>query len=444
MKVVRFFSILMITLYLSSCAILTKAKDDAVTAVVPSLDFPNLSTNIASNATSTLSTLTTPVLDSMVNRFFEDNKTNPEITPIMDSLADDSEGKRKVFENYYMTYADSLKQKLIDSGSINIKSYESFLIDYFIPKKNTDTVYLANLFSATEKKGKTISYQYQVIKGDQIFFEFENKKGKIIQEITFIEGAEKRFSYANLSKNEKTISGSFVVQSDNTLTLNIIKNGFFKSLIRIKIVKVPKTQEISFKTIDSIPMNKTVVEEVADTVYTVLEDQNFNLSPILDLTSQSSVDFPILIDGFENIIGWGYWIGLDKKDTSKFIKLSETDPSGNPLISFAKAELTKTRPISYLPITTNENINFRFRSLQKEDKSLNSYGNFAFFFSKKNPESSVGDKKAQVYLTNNSKLYEYPILVKTIAVNLEYSKIEIEKVVYTKVKYINIKLGRDE
>ena len=69
------------------------------------------------------------------------------------------------------------------------------------------------------------------------------------------------------------------------------------------------------------------------------------------------------------------------------------------------------------------------------------------FFPEPTSSNSKGndvEKKAQIYLTNYSKLYEYPIYLKTVAVNLEYSKIEVQKDVYTKGKYINIKLETDE
>ena len=381
MKTIRFFSFFLLALYLFSCAAVTAVKEDpAASSVITDLNFNDLiKSNSGNDVTSNLFKVAPGVLDTMVDNFFKDNKDNPEVVASLDSLSDDPEDKREVFETYYTTYADSLKQKLIDSGSIKIKPYESFLIDYFVPEKNKDTVYLANLFSATDKKGNTVSFEYQVLKDDQIFFEFENKKGKVIQEIKFVEGSETRYSYSNLSKKDNVIRGDFIVQTDNLLTLNILKNGFFKSLIRIKILKVPKNQGISFKEVDSIAVNKTVVEEVADTVYRIVEDQNFNLSSILDLSNKSNVNFPLLISGIDNLIGWGYWIGFNKRDTERYFKLSQTDPAGEPIISFAKAELTKTRTATFLPKSVNENIKFRFKPLQKETQSLNSSDNYAFF-----------------------------------------------------------------
>ena len=73
---------------------------------------------------------------------------------------------------------------------------------YLRPKQNPDTLFLANLYFETGKKGIPITFQYQVKKDDQIFFEFENQKSRKIKKIEIIEGGESRFNHTNLKKKK--------------------------------------------------------------------------------------------------------------------------------------------------------------------------------------------------------------------------------------------------
>ena len=87
----------------------------------------------------------------------------------------------------YPSQIDSLKEKLYNDGSIKINPEQGFLIDYLRPKENIDTIFLANLFFPTEKRGIPVTFQYQVKKDDQIFFEFENQKARKIKKIEIID-----------------------------------------------------------------------------------------------------------------------------------------------------------------------------------------------------------------------------------------------------------------
>ena len=80
---------------------------------------------------------------------------------------------------YDEEHMDSVRQVLIDSGSVKVNMIEGILLkDYLPDEQNSDTIYLANLFSETDTKGNPISFQYEVKKNDLILFSFENIKSK--------------------------------------------------------------------------------------------------------------------------------------------------------------------------------------------------------------------------------------------------------------------------
>ena len=125
----------------------------------------------------------TPKQSSQVNELFHAQSASPQETP--------------------PTQIDSLREKLLSDGSVKINPAQAYLIDYLRPKENLDTLFLANLFFPTEKRGIPVAFQYQVKKDDQIFFEFENQKARKIKKIEIIEGGESRFYHTNLKKKKK-------------------------------------------------------------------------------------------------------------------------------------------------------------------------------------------------------------------------------------------------
>jgi hypothetical protein len=331
---------------------------------------------------------------------------------------------------------DSLREKLLTDGSIKINPAQSYLIDYLKPKKNLDTLFLANLFFPTEKRGIPVAFQYQVKKDDQIFFEFENQKARKIKKIEIIEGGESRFYHTNLKKKKK-IEGSLTIQSDNTLTINIVKSGFFKSVIRMKIRKLSKPQSYTVEMVnDTLIETKIVVEEVIDTLFAKVEEKKYTLSPRLNITHVSRMDFPIAINDVDNLIGWGYWLGLCQDDLEKYKTLAQSDPEMEPLVSFIKSELGIMDKHTYLPRSENPDVYLQMNKLVSDSPSLNSTKNYGFFTCGDDSSS----QKAKIYLANRSKIYRHDISLMLVAVNLEHSQKEIEKEFYTEIPRLKLTL----
>ncbi len=359
------------------------------------------------------------------NRLIQSNPAN-ELTVVRNGHAKETS----------ITQIDSLKEKLMTDGSIKLNPDDAFLIDYLRPKQTLDTLFLANLYFPTESRGIPTSFQYEVKKDDQIFFEFENQKSRKVKRIEIIEGGESRFYHTDLKKKKK-IEGRLTIQSDNIMTIKVVRSGFFKSVVRMKIRKLSKPQSYTIEMVnDTLVETKTVVQEVVDTLFAKVEEKKYSLSPRLDITHLSRLDFPIEINNIDNLIGWGYWLGLSQDDLEKYNSLAENDPEMEPLISFIKSELSISENHTYLPRAENPDVYLQINKLVMDTPSLNTAKNFGYFNCKE--ASSV--QKAKVYLANRSKLYQHDISLLVVAVNVEHSQKEIEKEFYTEIPRLKLTL----
>lgn len=359
------------------------------------------------------------------NRLIQSNPAN-ELTVVRNGHAKETS----------ITQIDSLKEKLMTDGSIKLNPDDAFLIDYLRPKQTLDTLFLANLYFPTESRGITTSFQYEVKKDDQIFFEFENQKSRKVKRIEIIEGGESRFYHTDLKKKKK-IEGRLTIQSDNIMTIKVVRSGFFKSVVRMKIRKLSKPQSYTIEMVnDTLVETKTVVEEVVDTLFAKVEEKKYSLSPRLDITHLSRLDFPIEINNIDNLIGWGYWLGLSQDDLEKYNSLAENDPEMEPLISFIKSELSISENHTYLPRAENPDVYLQINKLVMDTPSLNTAKNFGYF----NCKEASSAQKAKVYLANRSKLYQHDISLLVVAVNVEHSQKEIEKEFYTEIPRLKLTL----
>lgn len=359
------------------------------------------------------------------NRLIQSNPAN-ELTVVRNGHAKETS----------ITQIDSLKEKLMTDGSIKLNPDDAFLIDYLRPKQTLDTLFLANLYFPTESRGIPTSFQYEVKKDDQIFFEFENQKSRKVKRIEIIEGGESRFYHTDLKKKKK-IEGRLTIQSDNIMTIKVVRSGFFKSVVRMKIRKLSKPQSYTIEMVnDTLVETKTVVEEVVDTLFAKVEEKKYSLSPRLDITHLSRLDFPIEINNIDNLIGWGYWLGLSQDDLEKYNSLAENDPEMEPLISFIKSELSISENHTYLPRAENPDVYLQINKLVMDTPSLNTAKNFGYF----NCKEASSAQKAKVYLANRSKLYQHDISLLVVAVNVEHSQKEIEKEFYTEIPRLKLTL----
>ena len=294
-------------------------------------------------------------------------------------------------------------------------------------------------------KGEVKSYEFDVKKDDVIFYEITNIKKNTLKEINILEGGKTRYVKNNLKKKE-SVRGAIKIAADNVLTVNIsndnfIKNmGFFKSKLKIVIKKTAPQLKLQVKIKpDTIVSSRPFIEEVNDTIYKIIDSKNFTLGPRLDLTRNYKQTFDINIDEFDNLLGWGYWIGLDKVSIEQYTVLSESE---NPLIVFSKNELLKAlRPVE-LSVNSNKEVELVIKNQSLDARSYNYASNFAFYKSDDFIEKNI--KKAEVYLTNTSTLYEYDVSYNVVAVGAIKIKNETMKDIIAFKDYIHITIIKDE
>jgi len=251
-------------------------------------------------------------------------------------------------------------------------------------------------------------------------------------DVEFIEGAEVRYQHFDLKKKDN-IKGSFKILEDNPVILNITKKGFTKGALKVKVKKTLGSNLIVEKITDSLEETKMVVKQVADTIYHLVDEKQYTLAPQLDITKGHQLTMPLSVDDLDNLLGWGFWIGLNEKDIENYNKLFNQNLD-DPLKLFAKSELTKVGLNIQLPYSLDENLIINFKNSSSDALSLNSTKTYSFFSS----DSLSQDYKGELLITNKSKLYDYIITVKTVGVNVIKSKVEEEETTYTLNEYINI------
>lgn len=391
----------------------------------------------------------TELLDSIKKKYSEDlytdlgNLSVKVKKQLIDNISKDTD--LSLPEYYTQSYVDSLRTVLVETGKLKLNVSESFLLKHLKSKVIKDTLYLTNLNISSPINGEVKSYEFDVKKEDLIFYEITNIKKNTLKEVSILEGSKTRFVKNNLRKKE-SVRGAIKIAADNVLTVNIsndnfIKNkGFFKSKLKIAIKKIAPQLELQVEVKpDTIVLSKLVIEEVNDTIYKIIDSKNFTLGPRLDLTRSYQQTFHINIDEFDNLLGWGYWIGFDKTAIEQYKLLSEIE---SPLIVFSRNELRKSlRPVE-LSVKQNEDVELIIKNQSLDTRSLNYASNFAFYKSDNFTEKNA--KKAEVYLTNNSTLYQYPISYNLVAVGTIKIKNEIMKDVVAFKDYIHVTLLKDE
>lgn len=346
---------------------------------------------------------------------------------------------------YNESYIDSIRTVLIQTGSLKINILESFLLDYIKTGALKDTIYLTNLALRSPINGETKTFNYDVKKDDIIFYEITNTNPHKLKKIEIKEGNTTRFLKNNLKKRQ-TMKGQIKISSENTLSLevsndNFIKNkGLFKSNIDISIKKL--TPDIKFNAeirADTIIDTRLVEQVVNDTIFSLTDQNVYNLAARLDLTSRHSRSFEINIDEFETLLGWGYWIGIGKDDITQFNTLSSEE---NPLITFSRNELTRLENPIQLPNNSISDVKLTIKNESLDVRSLNYSDNFAFYISDSFTEKNT--KKAEVFLSNRSTLYDYDVSHYVVAVGITEKKSEIMKDIIATKDYIYLTLLEDE
>lgn len=313
---------------------------------------------------------------------------------------------------------DSILNEL-DQGEESViltqKQYSEINLDG-ISKSLKDTVFLTNMFVKTPKSGLVSSYEFDILKDDLLFYSIDNVGKNKVESVSILEGDTKRFIQQDIAKGAH-FEGSIQMESDNTLTLNISNNSFlankgiFGSQLKIQLKKLSKKRINTEVIQDSIRQETAVIEKSQDTIYTIAFQKKITLNPKLDITKTHNASLPIDFSSIKgDIIGWGYWIGLQPNDS-----LDLSNAKDNVLVNYAKQELISNNGSLRLPTSTNDNLKFIINNQSLDARTVVYDENYAFYRSDKTIEKSP--KKGNVSLNNLSDIYLFPININFIVVS---------------------------
>ena len=334
---------------------------------------------------------------------------------------------------------DSLYGVLMDKKELVMDiTYKPFY-DLLLTKNLTDTTYLTNIYAKTPTDGSPLSYEFDVEKNDIITYSIKNIKGFTIDEISILEGGSYRVVNQKL-KNKQMDKGIIRIMNDNTLTLNIINDGFFKnkgffgSDVKIQLKKVSPFNIKYEEVLDSIATTVRVNEVIIDTIYSSNYKTNFALNPTLDITGEDRLIVPVNVSQEDmQLKGWGYWVGLNN-----FNSLDWASDQDNDLINYAKQELFNEDSNQSLQTSENDNIRLRINNISLDSRTLNYSTNYAFY--KTDEVIEKPDRRAEIILDNLSKINSFDIQLGTVAVFFKERQVELEKEEFEIKKLIKLTL----
>lgn len=340
------------------------------------------------------------------------------------------------------TVLDSLYTVLMDEKELVMDiAYKPFY-DLLLTKNLTDTTYLTNIYAKTPTDGSPLSYEFDVMKNDIITYSIENIKGFKVDEISIMEGGSYRMVNQKLKKKQ-TDAGTIRIMDDNTLTLNIINDGFFKnkgffgSNVKIQLKKVSPFNIKYEEVLDSVSITKKSIEIVVDTIYNSSYETKFELNSILDITGKDRMVVPINVSQEDmNLMGWGYWVGLNN-----FNSLDWASNEDNDMINYAKQELFNEDSKLSLQASENDNIKLRINNISLDSRTLNYSTNYAFYKTDNTIEKP--DRRAEIILENLSTINSFKIQLGLVAVFFKERQVELEKEVYETKKLIKLTLEEE-
>ena len=343
----------------------------------------------------------------------------------------------------YNDKLDSIFEVLKNEKSILLNLADKQLYLDLLSRYNADTTYLTNIYMKTPKGGLPVSYVYDVKKNDLVFYTIENLGKNNIEEVSILEGATYRYVKQNLLKKKKE-TGTIQIIDDNSLSLNISNDNFFKnkglmsSKIKIQLKKISPLK-INYEVItDSILEVNSLIDTVYDTIYKSRFDTSVKLFPTLNITEQSKLVVPVDVDLTENeLVGWGYWVGLNQ-----FNSLVWESDQENDMINFARQEFFGFENDVTLQTSENENIKLKINDLSLDTRSLNYNINYAFY--KADSKVQKSERRAEIVIRNLSYIYEYKLQLALVSVFLKERQVLVDKEIFIKKEFIKLTMNDDE
>lgn len=338
---------------------------------------------------------------------------------------------------------DSIYTKLMQDKEVLIDEKDRNIYKALMYMNLKDTTYLTNIYMKTPRDGSVKSYQYDVLKNDEIFYSIENLDGNSVEEISILEGEVFRYVKQKFPKKSKE-EGQLKIISDNTLTLNIENSNFFKnkgvfgSDLKITLKKVSPLYITYEEVIDSIPSTEEVIKVVNDTLYEASYIDKLTLAPLLDITEKHKLVFPIdILPKEKELVGWGYWVGLNPEDS-----LDWSSDQDNDIINFAQQEFFNKEGKVSLQNSENDHVMLKINNNSLDVRTLNYAGNYAFYLTDKKIDKP--HRRAEIIIQNLSAIYSYTIALGVVSVYFKPREVLTEEELFTQKKRIKLTLGTNE
>ena len=354
-----------------------------------------------------------------------------------------SKGEYAPMKTFSQAQYDSLYRELLDKKEIMLDITFKRFYDLLLATNLNDTTYLTNIYLKTPNDGAPVSYEYDVKRNDLVFYSIENMGRNRIEEVSILEGGSYRFIEQKF-KGKDSKQGSIKIMDDNTMTLNVsndefFKNkGFFGSKLKISLKKVSPIKIKYEEVLDSILITTKSIEIIKDTLFTSSYDEELFLKPILDITKTNKISIPVNIEiEDKQLVGWGYWIGLNKSN-----QLLWMDDQDNELNRFAYQEFFNKDEAIVLETSENENIKLKINNISLDTRTLNYANNYAFYRTDEKIQKT--NRKAEIVIENLSSVYTYTIQLGLVSVFFKEREVELDREKYLVRKYFKLSIVEDE
>tara|TARA_B100001175_G_scaffold265059_1_gene235228 strand:+ start:4911 stop:6134 length:1224 start_codon:yes stop_codon:yes gene_type:complete len=371
-----------------------------------------------------------------------DSLVNNDYDLSLPKMENDSVG---LYNSYNMnsSFLDSLYNELLDKKEVLLELKDKPYYNLLLAKSLTDTTYLTNMYVKTPTDGSPLSYEYDVKRNDLINYSIENIGSSRVDEVSILEGGSYRMVNQKLKKKQIE-KGNIRIMDDNTFTLNIVNDGFLRnkgflsSKLKIQLKKISPLNIIYEEVLDSVPTFSKSIEIVLDTIYKSNYNKELILNPILDITGKKKLVVPINVAQEDmNLVGWGYWVGLNKSNS-----LDWASNEDNDMINFARQELFNEDENLSLQRSDNDYIKLKINNLSLDTRTLNYSSNYAYYITDKIIEKPT--KRAEIIIENLSKINTFKIQLGLVSVFFRERQVEMEKEKFEIKKIIKLTLQEDE
>ena len=219
---------------------------------------------------------------------------------------------------------DTITQQFDTQGRV-IKEYVNRIISKEIEYINQDSVVLADLI-VKAGRFENIVLKYTLEKGDSIFIDICEKKGRKFKRIDFIQG-EKGFLYSRQGESKFKFDELITLSDEYTISIQKMLR-VFKRKYKIKVTHIPKAvPKVTNYVIDTVLTSITIPDTLLDTLLLPVMEDVIYIPPMRDIENTSfrikKIEFPMSTD---SLFSFSYWVGAGNNMLQEYDQLANRIP----------------------------------------------------------------------------------------------------------------------